>query len=241
MDIIEHILSLVNKEKTFNSLSCIKANSFLTALDVDHSDKSASYLCIGKSLVPFGLVSAGYKNVSSINCLCEEGVETKYGINHIDLTIDQLVASGTKFEYVIAPDEWLTYSSTEAEQLKKIEQASKLANIGFYTTLKDYKNLNAAHRFFQEPFQIKTDTGDCFVVRKRDWKPNDKQAWTDKSYIIHNDQLIVGDQYKCRTMYFKQLAKFITDAGAKSYQVEKKIMYKPLFSKSFEYIIYVTF
>jgi hypothetical protein len=42
-------------------------------------------------------------------------------------------------------------------------------------------------------------------------------------------------------MYFKQLAKFSTDAGAKSFQVDKKLMYKPLFSKAFEYIVYISF
>ena len=59
--------------------------------------------------------------------------------------------------------------------------------------------------------------------------------------MIHNDNLVIGDPEHCRTMYFKQLAKFSSDANATGFQVEKKIMYKPMFSKSFEYIIYISF
>ena len=42
-------------------------------------------------------------------------------------------------------------------------------------------------------------------------------------------------------MYFKQLAKFTADAGAKNFCVDKKTMYKALFRKEFEYIVAVTF
>lgn len=237
MNVIEHLLSKIDTEKTYTTISDIKANSILSACDIDHSQKTASYLCLGKNLVAYGLDNMGY-NVVSMHGLDQP---FKNGGDKLQSSLDELVASGTKYDYVIAADEWLVQSESEQQQLEKISQISQIANIGFYTTLKDYKNMNASNRFFEEPFQVKTNLGESFIIRKRDWDKQDRQAWIQRSYVIEDDHLVVGDPVACRTMYFKQLAKFITDAGAKNYQVEKKNMYKPLFSKSFEYIIYVNF
>lgn len=130
---------------------------------------------------------------------------------------------------------------SEDIQVKEIYKLCNIATKGVYTTLKDYRNMHASQRFFQEPFEVKQDDGDSIIIRKREWNKTDKQRWTQREYIIKNDHLIVCDPIDCRTMYFKQLAKFSSDAGAKTFQVEKKQMYKPLFSKTFEYIVYISF
>jgi hypothetical protein len=42
-------------------------------------------------------------------------------------------------------------------------------------------------------------------------------------------------------MYFKQLAKFSTDAGAGGFSVHKNLMYKGLTSKGYEHVITIKF
>ena len=213
---------------TFKKIAVIKANSFLDQFGFNHTPSAGTYLVIGKNLVAYGLEQQGYKTT------VVDGLDSS-------TTLDDVIQSGTTFDYVIASDEYFTQFATEDQQMSEIEKLSKLTNVALYTTLKDYRNMNASHRFFQEPFEVKTPNGDAVIVRKRDWNRSDKQQWTNREWIIQNDELIVCDPVECRTMYFKQLAKFSTDAGAKSFQVEKKQMYKPLFSKSFEYIICISF
>jgi hypothetical protein len=243
MNTLEYLTSLV-PFASFKTLSEIKAKSILNACSINHSPADTdTYLIIGKNIVPYGLHGMGFNDngirVSRIgswdkeipDCTCET----------IDGEVADLIAQGKRYDYVIAPDEWLTFAEDEQEQIQKINWASKLTRKGFYTTLKDYKNMHASQRFFEDPFQLKTDTGDCIIIRKRDWSQTDRQAWIARTYMIHNDNLVIGDLEHRRTMYFKQLAKFSSDANATGFQVEKKIMYKPMFSKSFEYIIYISF
>jgi hypothetical protein len=187
-----------------------------------------TYLVIGQNLIGYGLEQLGYTNITVAD-----------GISSTKTLVDVLT-SGQTFDYVFATDEYFTKSLTEAEQILSIQEISKLTKVALYTTLKDYRNMPASQRFFQEPFSVKTPQGEAVIIRKRDWNKTDKQQWTNREWIIQNDKLTVCTPVECRTMYFKQLAKFSSDAGAKNFQVEKKQMYKPLFSKSFEYIICIS-
>ena len=199
---------------TLKKIAIIKATSFLNNFGFSHSPNSNdTYLVIGQNLIGYGLEQLGYTNITVAD-----------GISSTKTLVDVLT-SGQTFDYVFATDEYFTKSLT------------KLTNIALYTTLKDYRNMPASQRFFQEPFSVKTPQGEAVIIRKRDWNKTDKQQWTNREWIIQNDKLTVCTPVECRTMYFKQLAKFSSDAGAKNFQVEKKQMYKPLFSKSFEYII----
>ena len=96
-------------------------------------------------------------------------------------------------------------------------------------------------RYFEEPFVLRTDKGDAIVVRKREWDHLDRQAWIQENFIIHNEKLYICETYKRRTMYFKQLAKFSSDLGSTHFSVDKKNMYKPAFSKTFEYVVTIKF
>ena len=213
---------------TLKKIAIIKANSFLDNFKFTHSpDSDNSYLVIGQNLIGYGLEQLGY-DITVVD-----------GLGSTKTLVD-IVNSGETFDYTFAADEHFTKSSTEAEQVMAIEALSKLTNIALYTTLKDYRNMHATQRFFQEPFEVKTPAGEAIIIRKRDWNKSDRQQWTNREWIIQNDELIVCAPIECRTMYFKQLAKFSSDAGAKNFQVEKKQMYKPLFSKSFEYIICIS-
>jgi hypothetical protein len=214
---------------TLKKIAIIKATSFLNNFGFSHSSNSNdTYLVIGQNLIGYGLEQLGYTNITVAD-----------GISSTKTLVDVLT-SGQTFDYVFATDEYFTKSLTEAEQILSIQEISKLTKVALYTTLKDYRNMPASQRFFQESFSVKTPQGEAVIIRKRDWNKTDKQQWTNREWIIQNDELTVCTPVECRTMYFKQLAKFSSDAGAKNFQVEKKQMYKPLFSKSFEYIICIS-
>ena len=214
---------------TLKKIAIIKAISFLSNFGFTHSPNSNdTYLVIGQNLIGYGLEQLGYTNITVADGI----ISTK--------TLVDVLTSGQTFDYVFATDEYFTKSLTEAEQILSIQEISKLTKVALYTTLKDYRNMPASQRFFQEPFGVKTPQGEAVIIRKRDWNKTDKQQWTNREWIIQNDELTVCTPVECRTMYFKQLAKFSSDAGAKNFQVEKKQMYKPLFSKSFEYIICIS-
>ena len=140
MDCIDYLVKLIDVNRSFSNLSLVKVKSFLEPFDVTHSpDNEDTYLVIGKNLIGYGLTKLGYKHVKSLqglpnfeNLSCD-----KYDDN---VELGDLIAQGIKFDYVIAPDEWLTYYKTEKDQLLVIDQISRITNKGFYTTLKDYKN-----------------------------------------------------------------------------------------------------
>ena len=87
-------------------------------------------------------------------------------------------------------------------------------------------------RTFYEPFQLKISDGDAILLKHRRWNPHDRQQWTEVAHVIKDKQLVHASECTKRTMYFKQLAKFSSDVGSKNFQVEKKLMYKSLFSKN---------
>ena len=232
MKTIEYFIKDLNIN-VFKKTSQVKANSFIDIFDVDHRPSNKdSYLVIGKNIVGYGLNQLGY------------AVTEADGLGYSDnehTNLNNIISQDKKYDYVIAPDEYFVNFATEEDQIKEIYKLSQLTNKGLYTTLKDYRNMHVSQRFFQEPFDVKQDNGDSIIIRKRDWHKEDKQSWVQREYIIKNDELIVCDPVDCRTMYFKQLAKFSSDAGGKTFQVEKKQMYKPLFSKTYEYIVYISF
>lgn len=234
---MKYLLDQLDTTKTFSSIAEVKATSILTSNGKAHSPSDGfTYLSIGENVVAMGLANLGYDVYTS------DGLDVDWpGAKRLTETPEELVAQHMQFDYVIAADEYLVNCATEQEQLDKIATISKLTRKGFYTTLKDYKNMNQRDRIFFEPFELHTDNGDFIVIHKRDWDRQDRQHWTDRVWVIHNDELVTMPTSECRTMYFKQLAKFSHDAGAKEFLVEKKLMYKPLFSKAFEYIVYISF
>ena len=233
-----YLASITEIGKNFNNIAEIKTKSMLSNFpEIDVLQNR--FLVIGPNIIPWGLykmggdvtVIDGIKNYGDVECECK----------HYDGEIADFVAQGIKFDYVIAPDELLTYANNETEQKQMLSILSKISDKAFITTIKDYKNMYANQRYFEEPFTLRTSQGSAIVIRKREWYQVDRQAWIQENYIIHNDELIICEPRNRRTMYFKQLAKFSSDLGSKRYTVDKKIMYKPAFSKTFEYIVTIKF
>jgi len=228
LNTLEYFSSTVDI-KSFKKLGMVKASSLLDAVANNTTvDKKSKILCIGKNLTAMGFVELGYDVYEY------DGLGYAKEIKESDITENS-------FDFIVAVDEYFTRFSNELAQLQAIDKLCRAARIGIFTTLKDYKNMHMNQRYFQDPFEVKQDDGDAIIIRKRDWHKDDKQRWTHRSWIIKNNELITLNTVECRTMYFKQLAKFSIDAGARNIQVEKKLMYKSLFSKEFEYIIYISF
>jgi hypothetical protein len=226
-------------QKQFHAVAEIKTKTLLTACGIDVDLDNDSFLVIGPNLAPIGLSKLGAKNITVIN-----GIETLSvcdNISWFDGDLIDFAVQGTKFDWVLAPDEFLVRFATEEKQRQVISTISKIATKGFITTLKDYKNMHNNKKHFEEPFILKSDNGDAIIIRNRQWSKDDRQQWTQRSYVIDGDTLESCDTFMCRTMYFKQLAKFTSDEGAKNFAIEKDTLYKPLFSKEFEYIVVINF
>ena len=233
-----YLASITEVGKNFNTIAEVKTKSVLN--DFDSIDiPNTTFLVLGPNIIPWGLyklggdvtVIDGITNYGNVDCKCK----------HYQGELADFVAQGIKFDYVIGPDEILTYANDENEQKQMLSMISKIANKSFITTIKDYKNMYSNQRYFEEPFVLRTDKGDAIVVRKREWDQVDRQAWIQENFIIHNEKLYICETYKRRTMYFKQLAKFSSDLGSTHFSVDKKNMYKPAFSKTFEYVVTIKF
>ena len=233
-----YLASITEVGKNFNTIAEVKTKSVLN--DFDSIDiPNTTFLVLGPNIIPWGLyklggdvtVIDGITNYGNVDCKCK----------HYDGELADFVAQGIKFDYVIGPDEILTYANDENEQKQMLSMISKIADKSFITTIKDYKNMYSNQRYFEEPFVLRTDKGDAIVVRKREWDQVDRQAWIQENFIIHNEKLYICETYKRRTMYFKQLAKFSRDLGSTHFSVDKKNMYKPAFSKTFEYVVTIKF
>ena len=69
----------------------------------------------------------------------------------------------------------------------------------------------------------------------------DRNSWKTDVYEIQNKTLNVFGPYARKAMFFKQLAKFSTDAGAIGFTIHKNLMYKSLIKKNYEHIISIRF
>ena len=63
-----------------------------------------------------------------------------------------------------------------------LSMISKITRKGFLTTVKDYKNMYANQRYFEEPFVLRTDKGDAIVILKREWDSDPPAPDTAKLY-----------------------------------------------------------
>ena len=236
---ISYLASLTDIGKHFINAAEVKTRSIINACGENPDVIRDSFLVIGPNIVPYGLNKMG-SDVTKLDGLPYYGEEPCACKVHEGELAD-FVAQEQSFDWVIAPDEWITYAETEDQQRQMLSMISKITRKGFFTTVKDYKNMYANQRYFEEPFVLRTDKGDAIVIRKREWDQTDRQAWTQQNYIIHGEELVMCEPARRRTMYFKQLAKFTHDLGANSYTVEKQNMYKPAFSKTFEYVVCIKF
>lgn len=175
------------------------------------------------------------------NMLCYDKEQIEFCKNHEDLKhintyhVDELEPK-EQFDCVAALDSYFTRFSTEAEQRNAIKLAHSFTKNTLVTTVKDFKNIKSIDRLIDPPMVINSKKGSHVFVCHREWNTKDKQQFNETLYQLCCGELksVVTEQK--RTLYFKQLAKYIHDLGCKDFKISQTQFYKNLFSRSYEYI-----
>lgn len=146
----------------------------------------------------------------------------------------------SKYDCVLALDEFLTYCTSEQEQKDRLAELSKMCDGWLITTLVDYKNL-APYKKNQVEV-IHDYKSDAIFLEQNTPISSDKQAWNSYFYSItdHSNLDAVGPVPR-RTMYFKQLAKYSSDLGSTNYIIQKNTLYRGFGRKHWEHIITIRF
>ena len=146
-----------------------------------------------------------------------------------------------QFSWVIAGDEYFTFANTEQEQLDKIQTVAGLAKDIVVTTLRDYKNQDFRDKEFSQPLAVRNGRDSRIFLEYHDHDYNDRTAWKTMVYDMQGNDVKITGPFARRSMFFKQMAKFSIDAGAKEFYVHKNLMYKSLIKKNYEHVISISF
>jgi hypothetical protein len=189
------------------------------------------------SFNPIAIDLANYYNVAVI---CDEFFTSYFDLSKIK-RFDSVNNITNSYDIVIALDEYFTHADSEDQQRELMYQLIKVINGWLITTLQDYKNFAPYKKNQIDAIGINSEHN-YIVLENSIADRTDKQVWDHYFYCIqdHLDLMTIGP-IKRRTMYFKQLAKYSSDAGSKQYVIQKNLLYKGFFSKNFEHIITVKF
>lgn len=227
-------------DSKFSEVAVTKASVLLEAAA---NPSPCRVLSHGFSVAAIGLANLGFDvTVSTSHSVIGEDMSW-HGLAWEPRSIAELSVAGDVYDMVLSLDQGTTYAVTSSAQQESVKHLSRVSRSGkLVTTLRDYKNMKASERRFDEPFVLGLGDGEAIFLTQRTWDVHDRQAWSESVFIIDQKQqlTVVGPTHR-RTMYFKQLAKFLHDNGVKNYVVHKQPMYKSVFSKSFEYIITAEF
>jgi hypothetical protein len=174
------------------------------------------------------------------NLICLDEHEAEFANNHSDLqhvnvlTADEI--GNRKFDIVLALDSYFTRFANEERQKEIIAQAHSYTGRTLVTTVKDFKNMKSVDRLIDPPMVINNKDGNHVFVCHREWDQSDKQKFKETMYQLHNEDVVATITEEKRTLYFKQLAKYIHDLGCKDFKISQTQFYKNLFSRSYEYI-----
>ena len=232
--------------------------------------KTYKILSLGCSIVALGLAQRGH-DVSAINCPTgyREWAETVYkeskvlrewvsevedeskdlglftnfqeGTEEDDWSLADEIDAGNTYDIVLGLDQTLTWFDTEDEQREFINQVAKVTKGTFITSLIDYKNQTSQSRMADLPLTININGKQNLFINHRTWNPMDRQRYENNWLHIEEDVLIGTSKSKRRTMFFKQLAKFSSDAGSTGFRIHKNLFYKPLINKTFEHVISIDY
>jgi hypothetical protein len=193
--------------------------------------------------VGFNPAALGMKNSSiyftQVTSSAQAWLETQGNFTFLEW--DDIVGNHSKFDLVVAVDEFLTFADTELDQQQNISKLCGLSKGVVITTLRDYKNLDFKDREFSTPALVRTENGSRIFLEHHEHDATDRNAWRRSVYQIENQQLQSYIGFQCRNMFFKQCAKFSIDAGARDFLVHNNIMYKGMIKKNYEHVISMRF
>jgi hypothetical protein len=181
------------------------------------------------------------KNIT-VTQISKQGCEflIKQNIKFEYVEMSALTNSNQQFDVVIALDEYFTFAETDSEQQQLVSELSVLAKEYLITTCKDYKNQDFKDREFSNPAVIRGSDINVYL-EFHNHSINDKNNWHTEVYNISKNTLTTFGPYRRRAMFFKQLAKFSSNAGAVNFCVHKNLMYKSLIKKNYEHVISIQF
>ena len=173
--------------------------------------------------------------------LCIDDHEADFIRNHEDLknlveVVTKEEAQGKKYDIVLALDSYFTRFSSEARQKEIIAEAHEYTGKALVTTVKDFKNMKSVDRLVDPPMVINSGNASHVFVCHRNWDRTDKQKFKETMYQLSDGELLSQVTEHKRTLYFKQLAKYVHDLGCKEFKISQSHFYKNLFSRSYEYI-----
>ncbi len=160
-----------------------------------------------------------------------------HGVKFVYVEPSELIKFKKAFDVVIALDEYFTFAESDSDQKDAVMSICQLAKEYVITTCKDYKNQEFKDREFSIPALIKNSTVNGIYLEFHEYSHQDRNSWKSKIFEIVNDSLEVHGPFNRRSMFFKQLAKFSSDAGAAGFTVHKNLMYKSLIKKNYEHVI----
>jgi hypothetical protein len=163
------------------------------------------------------------------------------GVKYTYISKEELANYKKQFSWVVVGDEYFTFANTEEEQIEKIKFIANLTTDVIITTLRDYKNQDFKDREFSQPLAVRNGATSRLFLEYHDYDYNDKNSWTTTAYEMLGTIVNTVGPIARRSMFFKQMAKFSIDAGAKEFYVHKNLMYKSLIKKNYEHVISISF
>jgi hypothetical protein len=216
-----------------------KKQEILTAIGSHYNQSPNSILFNGFSPLILGSIS---KQISVTNITEDTKIYLdKLGVKYTYIDSKNLNQYTKKFDWVIASDEYFTFANTEEEQRAGVEAAADLAKELIVTTLRDYKNQDFKDREFSQPLAVYNHKNSRLFLEHHNYDYTDKSTWATTVYELEGESAVIHGPFARRAMFFKQLAKFSMDAGAKNFLVHKNLMYKSLIKKNYEHVISISF
>jgi len=191
-------------------------------------------------LSSFNPIALHLAKLYDVTVVCSNKLADIFDMTDIKI-INDLTVTEQKYDIVLAIDEYFTYGDSEASQRDLLDKLASITDGWLITTLQDYKNF-APHKKNQIDAIGVNGNHNYIMLENSLADKTEKQVWDHYWCCIrdHVDITTIGPT-KRRTMYFKQLAKYSSDAGSKQYVIQKNLLYKGFFSKNFEHIITVNF
>lgn len=216
-----------------------RKREILQSIAQHHGNNPTSVLFYGFNPMMLG---AGYKQlaVTQITEQTKKFLDDR-GVKYTYVAEENLGNYSKSFDWVVATDEYFTFAQTEEEQQSKIQLACTLAKTAVVTTLRDYKNQDFRDREFSQPLAVHAQNRTKIFLEYHNYDFSDKNSWNTTVYELDGADAKIHGEFPRRSMFFKQMAKFSIDAGAKNFFVHKNLMYKSLIKKNYEHVISISF
>jgi len=216
-----------------------KKKEILQSISLHYKSSPTSTLFYGFNLMMLGS-SSKQLAVTAITDQTKKYLDS-LNIKYVYIKESELAQYKKQFNWVVVGDEFFTFAKTEQEQMDKIQSISSMAKDLVVTTLRDYKNQDFKDREFSQPLAVHNQGQTKIFLEYHDYDFSDKNSWHTTVYEMDGPVAHVSTAFARRTMFFKQMAKFSIDAGAKEFYVHKNLMYKSLIKKNYEHVISIKF